>query len=81
MCDCEPGCTRTQGHSSRVTSRDTTHPCYLCRACFTEDVPEPQGLISGPGDDGLPIRGHGLQKGQKALAVFQLQKLSRYGGM
>lgn len=38
----------------------TTQLCYLCRAGFAEDIPEPQGLISSSSDDGLPIRGHGL---------------------
>lgn len=63
------GTVRAQGHNSRWASLDTTQPCYLCRACFAKDVPEPQGLISSSGDDGLPIRRHGLQKGQRGLAI------------
>lgn len=68
------GTVRAQGHNSRWASLDTTQPFYLCRACFAEDVPEPQGLISSSGDDGLPIRRHGLQKGQTGLGYFQLQQ-------
>lgn len=64
------GALRTEGRDSRGQAV-TPHPRYLCRACFTENIPEPQGFISSPGDDGLPVRGHGLQRGQRALVVLQ----------
>lgn len=67
----------------------TTQPCYLCRAGFAEDIPEPQGLVPSSSDDGLPIRGHGLYKGQKGTSYFPAatgrllgprQKPGRYQG-